>query len=160
MSKKLLKTNALRQLDQKKIAYTVHTYEWDEQHIGGRHILEQFKDKSERIYKTIVLVGKSGALYVCVVPITSELDLKQVAHVCKEKSVTLLPLDMLEKQTGYIRGGCSPVGMKKQLPTFFDTSVQNYDTIVVSAGKRGYQMELTPADLMNVTNGILSHLIQ
>ena len=106
---KIHKTNALRQLDKNKIPYTVHTYEWSEDKSGGLGVAEHFPELAERIFKTIVLKGKSKALYVCVIHGDAHLDLKKVAKACGEKNIDLLPLSELEKETGYVRGGCSPV---------------------------------------------------
>ena len=132
---KIHKTNALRQLDKNKIPYTVHTYEWSEDKSGGLGVAEHFPELAERIFKTIVLKGKSKYLYVCV-------------------------LSELEKETGYIRGGCSPVGMKKLYDTFFDVEAKNFDKIIVSAGKRGLQMEVETEKLIEAVNGKVADLTQ
>jgi len=121
---KIHKTNALRQLDKNKIPYTIHTYEWSEDKSGGLGVAEHFPELAERIFKTIVLKGKSKSLYVCVIHGEAHLDLKKVAKACGEKNIDLLPLSELEKETGYVRGGCSPVGMKKLYDTFFDVDAQ------------------------------------
>ncbi len=155
---KIHKTNALRQLDKNKIPYTVHTYEWSEDKSGGLRVAEHFPELAERIFKTIVLKGKSKSLYVCVIHGEAHLDLKKVAKACGEKNIDLLPLSELEKETGYVRGGCSPVGMKKLYDTFFDVEAEKFDKIIVSAGKRGLQMEVETEKLIHIINGKVTEL--
>ena len=117
---KIHKTNALSILDKNRIKYKLYTYEWTEEKSGVLGVAEKFPEMAERIFKTIVLMGKSKKLYVCVINGNEHLDLKKVAKTCGEKNIDLLLLNELEKNTGYIRGGCSPVGMKKLYKTFFD----------------------------------------
>ena len=155
---KIHKTNALRQLDKNKIPYIIHTYEWSENKSGGLEVAEHFPELAERIFKTIVLKGKSKSLYVCVIHGEAHLDLKKVAKACGEKNIDLLPLSELEKETGYIRGGCSPVGMKKLYDTFFDVEAEKFDKIIVSAGKRGLQMEVETEKLIHIINGKVTEL--
>lgn len=155
---KIHKTNALRQLDKNKIPYIIHTYEWSENKSGGLGVAEHFPELAERIFKTIVLKGKSKSLYVCVIHGEAHLDLKKVAKTCGEKNIDLLPLSELEKETGYIRGGCSPVGMKKLYDTFFDVEAEKFDRIIVSAGKRGLQMEVETEKLIHIINGNVTEL--
>ncbi len=155
---KIHKTNALRQLDKNKIPYIIHTYEWSENKSGGLGVAEYFPELAERIFKTIVLKGKSKSLYVCVIHGEAHLDLKKVAKVCGEKNIDLLPLSELEKETGYVRGGCSPVGMKKLYDTFFDVEAEKFDKIIVSAGKRGLQMEVETEKLIHIINGKITEL--
>ena len=157
---KIHKTNALRQLDKNKISYIIHTYEWSENKSGGLGVAEHFPELAERIFKTIVLKGKSKSLYVCVIHGEAHLDLKKVAKACGEKNIDLLPLSELEKETGYIRGGCSPVGMKKLYDTFFDVEAEKFDRIIVSAGKRGLQMEVETEKLIEAVNGKVADLTQ
>ena len=156
---KIHKTNALRQLDKNKIPYTVHTYEWSEDKSGGLGVAEKFPELAERVFKTIVLKGKSKNLYVCVIHGAAHLDLKKVAKACREKNIDLLPLSELEKETGYIRGGCSPVGMKKLYRTFFDKEVEKFEKIMVSAGRRGLQMEVETEKLVGIVNGTIVDLL-
>ena len=156
---KTVKTNALRILDKEKISYRIHTYEWSEDRKGGVHVAEELKNLSERIFKTIVLKGKSGELYVCIIQVEDHLELKKVAKECREKSIELLPLSELEKNTGYIRGGCSPIGMKKKFPTYLDKKAEIFDKILVSAGKRGLQMELEVKDLIKISDAKTIKLI-
>ena len=157
---KIHKTNALRQLDKNKIPYIIHTYEWSENKSGGLGVAEHFPELAERIFKTIVLKGKSKYLYVCVIHGYAHLDLKKVAKACGEKNIDLLPLSELEKETGYVRGVCSPVGMKKLYDTFFDVEAQKFDKIIVSAGKRGLQMEVETEKLIEAVNGKVTDLTQ
>ena len=150
---KIAKTNALRQLDKQKIPYIIHTYEWSENKSGGLGVAEKLPELADRVFKTIVLKGKSKNLYVCVVHGEAHLDLKKVTKACEEKNIDLLLLSKLEKETGYIRGGCSPVGMKKLFETFFDKKVEKFDKIMVSAGRRGLQMEVETKKLIEVVKG-------
>ena len=156
---KIVKTNALRQLDKQKIPYIIHTYEWSEDKGGGLGVAEKFPELAERVFKTIVLKGKSKNLYVCVIHGAAHLDLKKVAKACGEKNIDLLPLSELEKETGYIRGGCSPVGMKKLYRTFFDKEVEKFEKIMVSAGRRGLQMEVETEKLVGIVNGTVVDLL-
>ena len=156
---KIAKTNALRQLDKQKIPYIIHTYEWSEDKSGGLGVAEKFPELAERVFKTIVLKGKSKNLYVCVIHGAAHLDLKKVAKACGEKNIDLLPLSELEKETGYIRGGCSPVGMKKLYRTFFDKEVEKFEKIMVSAGRRGLQMEVETEKLVGIVNGTIVDLL-
>ena len=155
---KIVKTNALRQLDKQKIPYTIHTYEWSEDKSGGLGVAERLPELAQRVFKTIVLKGKSKNLYVCVIQGEAHLDLKKVAKACGEKNIDLLPLSELENETGYIRGGCSPVGMKKLFKTFFDKEVEKFDKIMVSAGRRGVQMEVETKELVEIVKGTVVDL--
>ena len=155
---KIAKTNALRQLEQQKIPYIIHIYEWSEDKSGGLGVAEKFPELAERVFKTIVLKGKSKSLYVCVIHGEAHLDLKKVAKACGEKNIDLLPLSELEKETGYIRGGCSPVGMKKLFKTFFDKEVEKFEKIMVSAGRRGLQMEVETEKLVEIVKGTIADL--
>ncbi len=159
MKTKIQKTNALRILDKQKINYEIHTYEWNEDKIGGIDVVEKMPEFSERIFKTIVLIGKSKELYVCVIQAEAHLDLKKVAKESGEKNIELLPLSELEKNTGYIRGGCSPVGMKKKYRTFFDVEINKFEKIIVSAGKRGIQMEVPKNEFVKVVDGKIVELV-
>lgn len=147
MAKKKAKTNAIRIVEQKKIAYTEHEYPWQDEHVSGKEVAEILNVDTARIFKTLVAVGNKTGPLVAVMPSHTELDLKKIAKVSGNKKVEMLHVHDLEELTGYIRGGCSPVGMKKLLPTYIDQSALNYETITVSAGRRGLQMELSPTDL-------------
>jgi Cys-tRNA(Pro)/Cys-tRNA(Cys) deacylase len=141
------KTNALRLLDAAGIAYTVAEYEVDENDLSGVHAAELLGIPPEQVFKTLVLQGSSGAYAVCCIPVAEELDLKKTAQVCGEKKVDLIPVKDLLPLTGYVRGGCSPIGMKKQFPAYIDETAELFDTIGVSAGIRGCQVILKPRDL-------------
>lgn len=154
MSKKEkeIKTNAMRQLDRAKIAYTPHTYECTE-FTDGAEVADRLGQDHARVYKTLVTVGKSRQHYVFVLPIDDEIDFKKAAKVAGEKSVEMLPLKELTPLTGYVRGGCTSIGMKKQFPTFFEESICELDTVFVSGGSLGLQLELAPDDLIRAARG-------
>ncbi|SIO22220.1 Cys-tRNA(Pro)/Cys-tRNA(Cys) deacylase [Carnobacterium alterfunditum] len=148
---KMQKTNAIRQLESNAISYQTYEFPWSDDHLGAEAVFEQLKVPKERIYKTLVINGdKSGVIVACI-PGASELDLKALAKVSGNKKVELLPLTDLEKTTGYIRGGCSPIGMKKKFPTFISIQAETMDKVIVSAGKRGMQIELDPLELKKLT---------
>ena len=143
------KTNVMRVLDSKKITYTSHSYEADPT-LTGEEIAGILGEDSDKVFKTLVTQGKSGSYYVFVVPVKAELDLKKAAKAAGEKSIAMIKQKDLLGLTGYVHGGCSPVGMKKQFPTFIHEAAESYDKIFVSAGKVGHQIELAPKDLMAV----------
>ncbi len=143
------KTNVCRILDQKKVKYTAHTYD-PEQAISGTEVAAFLGQNPDRVFKTLVTVAKSGKNYVFVIPVEKELDLKKAAKAVGEKSIEMLKSKDLLPLTGYIHGGCSPIGMKKLFPTTFQQEVLNYDTIMFSAGKIGHQVELNINDLTKV----------
>ena len=143
------KTNVCRILDQKKVKYTAHTYD-PEQAISGTEVAAFLGQNPDRVFKTLVTVAKSGKNYVFVIPVEKELDLKKAAKAVGEKSIEMLKSKDLLPLTGYIHGGCSPIGMKKLFPTTFQQEVLNYDTIMFSAGKIGHQVELNINDLTRV----------
>ncbi len=138
------KTNAVRMLDRKKAAYVLHTYEGV---ISGKDVAAALGQAPERVFKTLVTVGKSGGHYVFIIPVEGELDLKKAALCAGEKSLSMLPQRELLPLTGYVHGGCSPLGMKKLLPTFLDESALNYSSICFSGGRIGLQIEAAPAVL-------------
>lgn len=151
--KKQVKTNAIRIVEQKKIPYQEHTYTFSEDDLGAKHVAEELNQNEAQIFKTLVAVGNKTGPVVAVIPSNQELDLKKIAKESGNKKVEMLHLKDLENLTGYIRGGCSPVGMKKLFPTYFDQSALNFATIMVSAGKRGVQIELAPNDLAGLVRG-------
>ena len=151
--KKQVKTNAIRIVEQKKIPYQEHTYTFSEDDLGAKHVAEELNQNEAQIFKTLVAVGNKTGPVVAVIPSNQELDLKKIAKESGNKKVEMLHLKDLENLTGYIRGGCSPVGMKKLFPTYLDQSALNFATIMVSAGKRGVQMELAPNDLAGLVRG-------
>lgn len=153
------KTNALRMLDAKGVSYEVHLYDNEDGAIHGTAVAEKVGKAPETVFKT--LVAHSGPnLYVFVIPVAEELDLKKAAKAAGEKKIEMLPLKDLLKWTGYVRGGCSPIGMKKQYPTFIEHSAEILDTIAVSAGKIGMQMELVPQALADMTGAVFCELIK
>jgi len=141
------KTNVMRVLEAKKMVYVPHTYQPDSS-LSGEQIAEILGEKPERVFKTLVTQGKSGQHYVFVIPVEAELDLKKAAKAAGEKSIAMIPQKELLPLTGYVHGGCSPIGMKKAFPTFLHASAERAESICVSAGKVGFQVELKPADLM------------
>lgn len=148
-----VKTNAMRILDTQKVPYEILTYDSKDGKIDGVAVAGKIGRDPAQVYKTLVVVGASKDLYVFVIPVEAELDMKKAAREAGEKSVEMLPVKDIQKYTGYIRGGCSPVGMKKNYPTFLDESAQELETIIVSAGKIGFQVELEPDQLLNISRG-------
>ena len=142
--KKIAKTNAARLLDAASIDYELIPYEVDETDLGAQHIADQLGEDIEQVFKTLVLQGDKTGHLVCVIPGAEEVDLKKTAKVSGNKKVDLIPMKELLPTTGYIRGGCSPVGMKKPFPTFIDETCILFDYIYVSAGVRGLQFKITP----------------
>ena len=157
MSKKEEKTNVMRVLDQKDIPYTAHAYD-PEAGLDGAGVARQLGQDPERVFKTLVARGASGGLYVFDIPVEANLDLKKAARAVGEKSVSMIRQKELLPLTGYIHGGCSPVGMRKPYPTVFDETAELFDTICVSAGKIGFQAELSPAALMELVGASTADL--
>ncbi|MBQ8184189.1 MAG: Cys-tRNA(Pro) deacylase [Lachnospiraceae bacterium] len=153
-----VKTNAMRILEKMKIPYEVHTYECED-FLDGVQVADLLGQSHEKVYKTLVAVGKSKEHYVFVIPIEAELDLKKAARAAGEKSVDMLPLKDLTQVTGYIRGGCTALGMKKQFPVFVNESAGALERIVVSGGRRGSQIELKPEDLVRAAGGKLADVV-
>lgn len=147
------KTNVMRVLDQKKIPYIPHTYDVSDGALDGVTAAQRLGVAPETCFKTLVTVGASKRNHVFVVPVEKELDLKAAARAVGEKSIEMIKQAQLLPLTGYIHGGCSPVGMKKQFPTVFDETAELFDTICVSAGKVGFQVEVNPADLIRLVGG-------
>ena len=152
MSKKEVKTNAMRMLDRAKVSYSYEEYECDD-FTDGIQTADKLGYDHKLVYKTLVTTGKTGNHYVFVIPIEAEIDFKKAAKVVGEKSLEMLHLKDLTKVTGYVRGGCTAIGMKKQFPTVFHETAEILDTIMVSAGKIGFQVELSPADLIELVGG-------
>ena len=150
--KKIAKTNAARLLDAASIEYDLIPYEVDETDLGAQHIADQLGENIEQVFKTLVLQGDKTGHLVCVIPGAEEVDLKKAAKVSGNKKVDLIPMKELLPTTGYIRGGCSPVGMKKPFPTFIDETCILYDYIYVSAGVRGLQFKINPEALIDFIN--------
>ena len=145
------KTNAARLLDAASISYELIPYEVDEEHLEAAHVASQLGQNIEQVFKTLVLRGDRNGLFVCVIPGNFEVDLKLAARISGNKKVEMIHVKELLPETGYIRGGCSPIGMKKPLPTFIHESALLYDSIFVSAGVRGLQLKISPSDLFRIT---------
>lgn len=137
----------MRVLDAKKISYESHSYKPDAT-MSGEEIAALLGEDADKVFKTLVTQGKTGAFYVFVIPVKGELDLKKAAKACGEKAVSMIKQKDLLPLTGYVHGGCSPIGMKKHFPTFIHETVSGLDKVFVSAGKVGFQIELAPADLI------------
>ena len=155
---KEIKTNAMRILDRQKIKYEVLQYECDE-FIDGLHTAEKTGAPVEQSFKTLVAQGKSKQYYVLVLPIAEEVDLKKAAKVSGNKSCEMIHVKELLPLTGYIRGGCSPIGMKKHFPTYIHQSAEQFDHIYVSAGQRGLQVRIAPADLIREARAEVADLL-
>ncbi len=151
------KTNVMRILEQKGIPYTPHTYQHEEGvAVDGVTVARSLGQDPEQVFKTLVARGASKAIYVFCIPVAENLDLKKAARAVGEKSMEMIHVKEINALTGYVRGGCSPVGMKKEYPTVFHETAEIVDTIMVSAGKIGYQVELSPSNLIGLVGGILA----
>lgn len=155
----MIKTNVMRLLEAAKIPYTPDFYEVDETDLSGSHAADLMGADHDRMYKTLVLKGEKNGYLVCCIPVDEELDLKKTAKAAGDKKVEMIHVKDLLKVTGYIRGGCSPIGMKKKYPTYIEETAQLYDTITVSAGQRGAQVTLSPEDLRAYVDGTFAALI-
>lgn len=149
MAKKIEKTNAARLLDRAKISYQLIPYEFDENDLAAQHVADSLGQDIAMVFKTLVLHGDKTGHIVCVVPGDMEVDLKALAKVSGNKKVEMIAMKDLLAVTGYIRGGCSPVGMKKRFPTYFHSTAVDFEHIYVSAGVRGLQIQINPADLIS-----------
>lgn len=158
MAKKEAKTNAMRILDRNKISYRVNYYECDE-FVDGVHIADQLGQSYEMTFKTLVMMGKSKQYYVFALPIAEEVDLKKAAKSVGEKSLEMVHVKDINQVTGYIRGGCTPIGMKKEYPTVIHESAKDLPEIIISGGKLGVQIFLAPEDLLKVTSGRYADII-
>ena len=154
------KTNAARLLDKAKISYELVPYEVDENNLAATHIAEQLGENIKQVFKTLVLFGERAGHFVCVIPGDDEVDLKKAAKVAGAKKADLIPMKELLPLTGYIRGGCSPVGLKKPFPIFIHNSALDFEYIYVSAGRRGLQFKIAPADLIGFVKATVTDLIQ
>ena len=153
------KTNAVRLVQQAKIPCREHFYEFDENDLNGNHAAQAIGMPPEQVFKTLVARGSKTGIHVFCIPVCCELDLKKAAKAAGDKSIELVAVKELLGLTGYIRGGCSPVGMKKHYPTFLDETCILWDEIAVSAGERGHQMVLPPEGLQSITQAKLADLI-
>ena len=156
---KLPKTNAARLLESAHIPFELKTYEVDESDLSAKHVAEELGMDPNQLFKTLVLQGDKTGHFVCVIPGSEELDLKLAAKESGNKKCEMLPMKQLLPTTGYIRGACSPVGMKKELPTYIDTYCEQYEVIYVSAGKRGLQIKINPSDLVAFVKAKVCKLI-
>lgn len=156
----MIKTNVMRILDKRSVEYDVMTYEVKDDKVDGVSVAKKIGRDEKYLYKTIVTHANSKEIYVIVIPVREEIDFKKVARVTNEKSVEMLDLRDLQKCTGYIRGGCSPIGMKKKYKTFIDKGALEMDTIIVSAGKIGFQIEINPNLLKKIVDGEFVDLIK
>jgi len=154
-----MKTNALRILDSMKVEYSVMEYEADEDNLSADKVADSIGAEPDSVFKTLVAVGDKNGINVFVIPGSQELDLKKAALASNNKKIEMLKSKELLNVTGYIRGGCSPIGMKKHYPTYIDETAQLFDKIHVSAGKRGLQMHLNPLDLAKAAESIFADLI-
>lgn len=158
MAKKPEKTNAARLLDKAKISYRLIPYEFDENDLAAQHVADSLGQDISRVFKTLVLHGDKTGHIVCVVPGGCEVDLKALAKVSGNKKVEMIAMKDLLAVTGYIRGGCSPIGMKKRFPTYFHSTAVNYETIYVSAGVRGLQVEISPQNLIDFVRATVAEV--
>lgn len=153
------KTNVARLLDAAGIRYSLVPYNVDENDLSAVHVAAELGEDIRQVFKTIVLKGERTGYFVCVVPGDAEIDLKLAAKAAGDKKAELIPMKDLLPLTGYIRGGCSPIGMKKQFPTFFHSTALEFDIIYVSAGVRGLQIAVNPEKLINYVDGSVANLI-
>lgn len=147
-----IKTNAMRILDKAGIPYNIHTYETDDGMIDGISVAKKIGKPVDHVYKTLVTQGTSREYYIFVIPVERELDLKAAARAVNEKAVEMIKVADINRVTGYIRGGCSPIGMKREYKTVIDSSCSELDTFIISAGKIGHQIEMSPNDLIKLIN--------
>lgn len=158
MAKKIEKTNAARLLDKAGISYNLIPYEFDENDLAAQHVADSLGQDIARVFKTLVLHGDKTGHIVCVVPGDTEVDLKSLAKVSGNKKVEMIAMKDLLGVTGYIRGGCSPIGMKKRFPSYFHSTALEFDTIYVSAGVRGLQIEIDPSELISFVGGTVAEV--
>ena len=158
MKEKINKTNAARLLDKAKVKYELIPYEVDENDLSAPHVAESLGENIDQVFKTLVLHGDKSGYFVCVIPGEHEVDLKLAAKVSGNKKCDLIPMKELLPLTGYIRGGCSPIGMKKAFPTFIHETCLNFPHIFISAGVRGLQLKLAPQDLINQSKATICTL--
>ena len=156
---KINKTNAARLLDREKIAYELVPYEVDENNLAATHVAEQLGEDIAQVFKTLVLRGDKHGIFVCVIPGDKEVDLKKAAKLSGNKSAEMIAMKELLPTTGYIRGGCSPIGMKKNYPVYIQESCLSHDHIYVSAGQRGVQIKVAPADLIRFVSAQVADML-
>ncbi|WP_069997416.1 Cys-tRNA(Pro) deacylase [Cellulosilyticum sp. I15G10I2] len=156
----VIKTNAMRILDKAQITYEVNTYDTTDGHLDGLAVAKKINKDPEQVFKTLVASGHSKINYIFVIPVGEELDLKKGSALTREKSIEMLPLKELQKTTGYVRGGCSPIGMKKLYKTYIHDTAQNYDSITLSGGKVGVQITLSPISLKDLVQAEFQSIIK
>ncbi|MCD8179720.1 MAG: Cys-tRNA(Pro) deacylase [Tannerellaceae bacterium] len=156
---KIIKKNAARLLDKAGIPYELIPYEVDETDLSATHVAEQLGENVDQVFKTLILHGDRNGYFVCIIPVDQEVDLKKAAKVSGNKSCEMIPQKELLPLTGYIRGGCSPIGMKKRFPTYLHVTATTFDKIYISAGQRGLQLHLSPADLIRFTGAETAGLV-
>ncbi len=159
MAKKINKTNAARLLDQAHVDYELVPYEVDENNLAADHVAASLGEDIHQVFKTLVLHGDKTGHFVCVIPGCDEVDLKKAARVSGNKKVEMIAMKQLLPTTGYIRGGCSPIGMKKPFPTYFHTTCNDFDYIYVSAGMRGLQLKMAPSQLVQFVAAEVADLV-
>lgn len=157
---KVSKTNVARLLDKAKVTYRLVPYEVDENDLSATHVAEQLGEDVGQVFKTLVLHGDKSGYFVCIIPGADEVDLKKAAKVSGNKKCEMIPMKELLPLTGYIRGGCSPIGMKKHFPTYIHETAEVADRLFVSAGERGLQVELSPADLIREARAEVADLVK
>lgn len=155
----MTKTNAARILDNHNIEYELVSYEVDETDLSAKAVADKLNQNIDQVFKTLVLRGDKTGIFVCIIPGAEEVDLKKAAGISGNKNAAMIPMKEILPLTGYIRGGCSPIGMKKNYPTFIDESCELYDFIFVSAGVRGLQLKISPKDLIKVTSSLIGDLL-
>lgn len=156
MAKKIDKTNVARLLDKAGIKYNLIPYEFDENDLAAQHVADSLGQDIAQVFKTLVLRGDKSGHIVCVIPGDKEVDLKTLAKVSGNKKVEMIAMKDLLAVTGYIRGGCSPIGMKKRFPTYFHSTANDHEVIYVSAGVRGLQIEINPKDLISYVDAVVA----
>ena len=157
---KINKTNAARLLDKAKINYELISYEVDESDLSAIHVAKQLNEPIEQLFKTLILKGDKSGYFVCIIPGAEELDLKLAAKVSGNKSCQMILMKDLLSATGYIRGACSPIGMKKKYPTYIHSTCENFEFIFISAGQRGLQIKIAPSDLIKIIEATSSILVE
>lgn len=157
---KIHKTNAVRLLDQAKISYELIPYEVDESDLSAIHVAESLGENIEQVFKTLILHGDKSGHFVCIIPGEHEVNLKMAAKVSGNKNCEMIPLKELLPLTGYIRGGCSPIGMKKAFPTYIHDTCMDFPFIYISAGQRGLQVKIAPKDLVSQSRAVLCKLYE
>ena len=159
MKEKINKTNAARLLDKAKVKYELIPYEVDENDLSAPHVAESLGENIDQVFKTLVLHGEKSGYFVCVIPGEHEVDLKMAAKVSGNKKCEMIPMKQLLPLTGYIRGGCSPIGMKKHFPTYVHHTCNDFPYVFVSAGVRGLQVKIAPSDLLRIAQAEVAVLV-